>query len=163
MQTLTQPEAVVRTKFLVERHSARLAHLLAFVPDDKLAWPPAPQSRSALVLANHSALSNGFFAQILTGTLPNPVPTPEEFFRNLHEAEAEPTTREHVLSRFNESTTELLAALDTVQDLEAPRNSPFGPFPAAFWLDQSAEHLAYHAAQLAYLQTTWGDLDNHLS
>jgi hypothetical protein len=35
--------------------------------------------------------------------------------------------------------------------------------PVRFWLAQGSEHMAGHAGQLQYLQTIWGDLDNHFS
>jgi hypothetical protein len=61
------------------------------------------------------------------------------------------------------STSELLQALDNVsaEMVGTAPMSPFGQFPFSFWMVLPAEHMKGHARQVDYLQTIWGDLDNH--
>lgn len=167
MQTTLDPtpEAVAQATGNVERAHTRLVHLLSFVPDDKLTWAPSPSSRSSLRLVAHCAASNAFFTKVIKNGLPQPMPTPEEFFRGLSEGEATVATREEALALLEGTTADLRRAIDalTAIELDATPDSPFGPLPMSFWLEQTGEHLAYHAGQLAYMQTIWGDLDNHLN
>jgi hypothetical protein len=62
-----------------------------------------------------------------------------------------------------DSTAAVLEALDSVtaEMLDTAPLSPFGPFPFAFWMQLPAEHMKAHASQIDYLQTIWGDLENH--
>jgi hypothetical protein len=61
------------------------------------------------------------------------------------------------------NTGKVLEALDQVTEdrLGSTTSTPFGPIPYMVWVNLPAAHLAGHAAQLAYLQTIWGDLQDH--
>jgi hypothetical protein len=155
-------EVAAQAKCLIERHTERLLHLLSFVPDDKLTWAPSDSSRSALRLVAHCGLVSTFFAKVITETMPNPMPSPGEFFGDIGGKEMV-TTREEATALAREGAVTICKALESVsgEGLDSPRNSPFGEFPLRFWVAQSTEHLAGHIGQLEYLQTVWGDLDNH--
>jgi hypothetical protein len=159
IETISEMAATARRDF--ERYSARVSCLLGFVPDDRLTWSPSPTAKSSLRIAAHCALTSRFFADIITGALP--AITPEEFFKALSADEARITTRESALALLEETTVSLCRAIDTVNadNLDAPRGSPFGPLPLRFWIVQGREQMAGHAGQMEYLQTVWGDLDNH--
>ena len=60
-------------------------------------------------------------------------------------------------------SAEVLAALDSVTPARAETvpDSPFGQMPFAFWMEVPANHTVAHARQLDYLQTIWGDLQDH--
>jgi hypothetical protein len=147
----------------VTRSSERLVHLVSFVPDDKLAWKPSPTAKSALGVTAHCALTSRFFADVIAERLPESLPSPEEFFKNLHEAGEKITTRDEALALVKETTAELSCAIAAVnaENIDATPRSPFGPLPVSFWMQQGGDHLAGHVGQLEYLQTIWGDLDNH--
>ena len=166
MQQTIDPtsEIVTQAKSNVERISSRLLHLLSFVPEDKLAWTPSPTSKSVLRIAAHAALVSKRFARLITGTMPEPMPAPDEFFQEFLEEEHAFTTRESVIALVDDSTTELCHALDTVNaaNIDSDTNSPFGPMPMRFWVNLSYDHMAGHVGQLEFLQTIWGDLDNHM-
>lgn len=166
MQTTLDPtsETVSRAKAQLEGSTKRLLHLLSFVPDDKLAWTPSASAKSSLQLIVHCARSDAFFAQVITGTVPEPIATVERFFADLHIADPSIATRDHAAALLEASTSELLAALDTLtaENLETPHPSPVGAYPPSFWLGIVAEHRTTHTGQLEYLQTIWGDLDNHM-
>lgn len=159
----TTSEVVAQAKCNFERSSDRLIHLLSFVPDDKLLWAPSPTAKSSLRIVVHCALTNTFFANVITGSLPERMPSAEEFFSSLHGAEEKINTRENAIAVLKGTTAELCKAIDTVnsENLNTAPNSPFGPMPMKFWLDLGGQHEAGHVGQLEYLQTIWGDLDNH--
>ena len=156
-------EIVAQAKSQFERMSTRLLHLLAFVPDDKLTWTPSSTANSSLRLVAHCAVSNRFFADIITGNMPETMPSPEEFFKGLHAAAEKITTRESAIALAKETTAELCKAIDAVnaENIHSTPNSPFGPIAMQFWMSQGHNHMAGHIGQLEYLQTVWGDLDNH--
>jgi hypothetical protein len=61
------------------------------------------------------------------------------------------------------NTTKVLEALDQISEekLASTTPTPFGPLPYMVWVNLPAAHMAGHAAQIAYLQTIWGDLQDH--
>ena len=160
----TAREITARAKHHAERLSGRLLHLFSFVPDDKLTFTPSPTSRSSLRIVAHCALVNAFLADVITDKVGANAPSPEAFFKNLHDAEAAFTTRESAVALLEENTATLCRAIDTVnaESVGAERNSPFGPLPMPFWMFLGGDQMAGHAGQMEYLQTIWGDGDNHL-
>lgn len=165
MQTINSPlESVAQAKAQFERIRDRLLHLLSFVPDDKLTWTPTPTAKSALRIVAHSAITTGLFAKLITNTMPDPMPSPEEFFGNMNGEEHNYPTRESVIALVNETSAELNDAFNAIteESLISTPNSPFGPMPVQFWVSLTHDHMAGHVGQLEYLQTIWGDLDNHM-
>ena len=166
MQQTINPisEEVTRAKSNFERFSGRILHLLSFIPDDKLTWKPSPTAKTPLNIVAHCALVSKFCADVITVNMPDSMPSPQEFLKGLHEAEEKVTTRESAIALLNETTAELSKAFDgvNVDNIDSTRNSPFGAIPIRFWISQGGEQMAGHAGQLEYLQTIWGDLDNHL-
>ncbi len=167
MQQLLDPtlEVVAKAKADVRQSSARLLHLLSFVPDDKLDWSPAATSRSSIRIVAHCGVVNAMFAQVITGTLPEEFLSPKQVFAHAVAEEAKFTTREGVVSYVHETTAQLCAAMDTVTtvNIGSAPNSPFGPMPMPFWLSVAGQHALAHSGQLEYLQTIWGDLDPHFA
>ena len=165
MPTATAPEIVAQTLAGLDRSTERLLRLLSAVPDDKLSWQPSSTARSALALVAHCGLVNRAFASLIAGRMRVPMPPPEAFAAEFQRAEAEIVTREGAIALLNDSAAELREVLNAVdaETLDSTPDSPFGPLPMTFWLDQCASHPAGHARQLEYLQTIWGDLDPHMS
>ena len=62
-----------------------------------------------------------------------------------------------------QNTVKVLDALDNVTEemVSSTPMSPFGPIPITFWMKLPAIHMSGHACQLDYLETIWGDLENH--
>lgn len=156
-------EVVAQAKSDFERSSVRLIHLFSFVPDDKLMWTPSPTAKSSLRIVAHCGFTSKFFADVITGSMPESMPSAEEFLKGLHESEEKIANRVDAIALVKETTEELCNAIDTVnaENFHSPRNSPFGAPPLKFWISQGREQMAGHAGQLEYLQTIWGDLDNH--
>ncbi|HLO98842.1 MAG TPA: DinB family protein [Fimbriimonas sp.] len=148
----------------LNQESQRMLKLLSFVPDDKLNWAPSSSARTALQLVAHCAVTNPVFQAVITSNLPDPCPEPGEFFALLKEQELAVTTREQAIELLTKSTADLSSAMSAVDDAQMATspNSPFGPLPMGFWLGVTHAHFAGHNGQLEYLQTIWGDLDNHM-
>ncbi|RYG24140.1 DinB family protein [bacterium] len=167
MQTKLEPTlaVVAQAKTQIEGSTARLLHLLSFVPDEKLDWSPSATSKSVVRLVTHIARSDSFFANVIAGIVPEVMPTPEEFLADLHVADPSITTQKSAVAVLQESMAALVVALDgvTSKTLEAPRVSPVGTHRTWFWIGFATEHRTVHTGQLEYLQTIWGDLDNHFS
>ena len=141
----------------------KLLKSFASVPDDKLTWSPSETARSAVWLVAHCGTANQAFAAILTGK-PLPFPSdPKEVAEIIRNAGREITSREEAVRLLETSTAEVLAALDaTTEDkLASSPNSPFGPLPYGFWMAVPGGHIGGHTQQLEYLQTIWGDLQDH--
>lgn len=111
----------------------------------------------------HCGLANSAFAAILRGEeLPMPA-SPEEADAQIRAGGRDVGSREAAIRLVEDSTAEVLDALGnvTVEMLDTAPPSPFGPFPFAFWMQLPAEHMKSHAPQIDYLQTIWGNLENH--
>ncbi|MBN9501219.1 MAG: hypothetical protein BGO01_07615 [Armatimonadetes bacterium 55-13] len=146
-----------------EMACGRLLKTLSFVPDDKLHWSPTESSRSALQIAAHCGGANAAFAKIIAGE-PMPVSKdPAEFERVRREAEGIYTDRESVIKLIEDSTKAVMDAIKNVTPASFGTNpdSPIGPMPMAFWMKLPDTHTQGHASQIDYLQTTWGDLEDH--
>lgn len=143
-------------KHALERAMARLYDTFSHVPDDKLNHKPTETARSPLHVAAHTGLTNVFFAKVIsTGQLPDPNEVLQA--RTTGDAHLQTfTTRDQVTDLLKRSHEELKEAYDKVSipALEAnPRLQFFATLPAY--------HTVNHAAQIDYLQTMWGDLEDH--
>lgn len=147
----------------MERASAALLKTFGFVPDDKLAWSPSDTCRSALWIMGHCGSANEAFAKGMRGE-PFPPMEMADFTQMVWEAGRETATREEAVRAVEASTAELLAALDemTPERLASAVPSPFGPIPMAVWMTFADGHMFGHANQIEYLQTVWGDHQNHM-
>jgi hypothetical protein len=140
----------------------RFLNDLSFVPADKLTWKPTPTAKSALEIAAHCAGYSGSFASIISaGKFPC---TREEFLTPIQAAIKTITTLEEADTMLRKGIADSLLALDTVkpEQIDAIIDAPHARTPFKFFLTLPALHLEYHDAQIAYLQTCWGDLEVHL-
>ena len=157
-------ETVAGCQARAREATARLAKTFSFVPDDKLRWSPAKTARSALAIIGHTILGNRMFAMVIRGeTLPQ-MPTPEEEDAMSRQFEATIKDRADAVRQLDASCAEVVAALGTMtaERFATSPNSPFGQLPMAFWMSLSGLHAEGHAAQIDYLQTTWGDMTHHM-
>lgn len=140
-----------------------LLNSFAFVPDDKLTWSPSTSARSAIQIVAHCGEANNAFATLLAGGEVPLVGTPEEASAQIRQAGATVTSREEAVRLVEESTARVLAALNqsTPELYATSPMTPFGPFPYPMWMTLAGEHMSGHAQQLAYVQTIWGDLEDH--
>lgn len=154
---------IVQTKSAVERASTSLLKTFGFVPDEKLGWSPSDTSRSALWIMGHCGAANRAFAQGIRGEAFPPMSL-EEFGPMVWNQGRETATREEAVRSVEASAAEVLAALDglTPEGFASTIATPFGPMPVALWMTFADGHMFGHANQIEYLQTIWGDQQNHM-
>lgn len=156
-------ELIAQAREAAERAQADLLKTFEFVPEDRLAWSPSPTARTPLWIAAHCGAANAAFAAILRGE-PLPLPTdPAEAAAFIRAAGRETATRAEAVRSIQDSSAEVLMALDGVTPalLATSPSSPFGPLPFRVWMQVPFLHMMGHARQLDYLQTIWGDVQDH--
>ena len=130
------------------------------VPNDKLTWTVTPNSKSALRIAAHTAVTNANFAEMIRNRR---VPTPEEvpdFVARTTAAELAITNREEMELVFRENTQKVLDALDTLsdEDIEIELDSGQGwTMSMKFLMRLAGWHATLHTGQIDFLQTCWDD------
>ncbi|BDI30098.1 hypothetical protein CCAX7_21490 [Capsulimonas corticalis] len=164
-QTLTGPgqELIDRAKQNVAAARDQLLTTFSFVPDDKLNWSPSPSARTPLQIAAHCGSATATFAGLLRGEPWPLAPTAAEAAAQIRERDAKGCTREEAIQSIDASSKSLLAALEqaTPEILGSTIWTAFGEFPYAFAVTFPAEHISGHARQIDYLQTIWGDIQDH--
>lgn len=156
-------ERIAETKALVERSKTDLLRTFEFVPEDKLEWAPSPTARSPLWLVGHCGAAGGAFASLLRGEVPDFPADPAELMVAIRNGGKDIHTREAAVRSVEESTAAILASLDTVTEerMSGMSQTPFGPLPFAMWVDAAWSHPYGHARQLDYMETIWGDVQDH--
>jgi len=136
----------------LEWASKNTAHNLDFIPDDKLAWKPEPDAKSALEIVHECITTISWMHGTLTGVTYDPtvkIPVPE--------------TRAAAQEQLLEVSAKYLALLQSfgAADLEGNLELSFGPFPRSRALALPILDLTHHHGQLAYIQTLLGDTVSH--
>ncbi len=161
MDTASQ---IAQAKGAVQKSTADFLNTLSFVPDDKLTFTPSNTSRHALWIAGHCAQANKAFAAGIRGEALQMPENPADFSKMVWVAGKDTTTREQAIELLNQSTVEILDALDTMtpERFETSIKMAFGELPMAFWITIPSLHMGGHARQIDYLQTIWGDTQDHM-
>jgi hypothetical protein len=142
----------------------QIAHALATTPDERIHWSPSPTARTPLQQVAHAGMAIPGIQGMLEGK-PFPYSSVSELDAVSRKAEKEFATREQVLSLLQQSKTEYLAWLDSVtpEMLSATLQLPFGTsMPMEVGIMIPSQHTLFHAAQINYIQTIYGDHDWHL-
>jgi len=126
----------------------RLLASFEATPDDKLDFKPSETANSIRDLVVHILSGNGYVG----GSL------------GLELAPAEgPTDRESLVARLNESTETIAKALESLSDDQVNGTVEFFghsmPMPTFMFVDEW--HYTRHTGQLDYIQTIYGDLEDH--
>ncbi len=156
-------ELIGQAKMVTDMAKEKFLKTFSFVPDDKLNWTPAPTSKSCLRLAAHIAVSGHFMAAALRGEK-MPYGSFEEMFAKIDEQEKSITTREAAVSAIEQSVVAVHAAQDSItpERLAGSIDMPGGhQMPMAAFVMLPGRHIFDHASQVDYIQTMWGDLENH--
>lgn len=163
METQVLPNTDLFTVAIEIRQAKELAKLgldrvqrtFNHVPQDKLHWTPSETSKSALRILVHTALSNQYFASVLRG---DEIPhlTAQEAVQKIFAQEPGVTSLPEAQALYTASVQEVL---DTYETLD-PTRVATDP-KVAFVLLLVGRHADGHASQIDYLQTTWGDLEDH--
>lgn len=153
-------EAVESAKSSFVQAKDRLVHGLNTTGEDRLNWSPAPTARTPIQIVAHAALAVKHIHEQLDGQ-PFPFPTTADAELYFRDWEKSFTTREEVLALLEAHGSAYLEWLDdlTPEQFAGHMIMPFGlgkmPIPSA--LGAQVQHLTWHAAQLDYVQTTYGD------
>jgi len=155
-------EIIGQAKQSIVMGKERFLKTLSFVPDDKLTWTPSPTAKSALQIAAHIGLSNSGMAGIVRGEKP-PVSDMRQLFEIMNQEEKKITSRDAAIQLIEQGTNTALAALDslTPERLGGDAGLPGMSMPMAHFIMIIGMHMNNHASQVDYLQTAWGDLENH--
>jgi hypothetical protein len=127
-----------------------LAYNLDFIPDDKLDWKPAPDSKSAMACAAEAAyFMRGMIGMLQTGEMK--METPENL------------TRAMLQEELRKGSAEYAAALRTIplEKLGDQVETPFGTFPLAQLAGFPVIDIIHHRGQVCYIQTMLGDTESH--
>jgi hypothetical protein len=155
--------AIAQAKDAIKRGHERLLKTFGATPDDKLTWSPSSTSKSPLGIVNHASQTNLFFLKVMRGEPLPPLGSIEEADKAMQAASAGITTREQAVSVLNDSVAGLNAALDALpaEDLAKDVTLPIFTMPMGYIIHIPGMHMTSHAAQIDYVQTIWGDTENH--
>jgi hypothetical protein len=147
----------------MESSKKSLLATLAAMPDDKLTWCPSPTSKSALAVAAHAAISAIGISHSIAGETGGPTMTMEEIMEYSRAEEAKVTTRPQLVDLINMSSATVISALDKVTPdrLSGKVKTPFGESEMASWILVPSLHMDTHKGQIDYIQTLYGDTENH--
>ena len=117
-------------------------------PEEKLDYKPSETANSPRELIQHLLVGNGH----LNGAF-GVGGSPDEG----------PSDRKALIARLQSSTEAIIDKIETLPDAAMDTTVAFGPgMPMPNFLMAASWHLARHAGQLDYIQTIWGDLEDHM-
>ena len=155
-----EQETIERAKTDFLRAKQLLCDALETTPDDRVNWSPSATSRTPIQLVAHAASALEHIREMLNGHT-FAIPTTAEADKFFRESEQQFRTREQVLLLLEENSTAYLQFLDTLtpEALGTSVEMPFGlgkaPMSAA--LSAAIDHTKWHASQIDYIQTIYGD------
>lgn len=154
---MTVPDFVARQ---TERMAESLAHFIASTPADRLVWHPKLENEQATrsileQIGECISVNRGLTTLLRTGelTLP-PEGWPEVIFDSGQEAQEQLVVSARELG-------ETIRVL-TPEDLTRTFSHPRGPILGEHILLMGYRNMAYHAGQLNFIQTLYGDTEFHV-
>ena len=150
--SIANPPATIAMQGLlanrIRRATRQAAATLAFVPADKLDYKPSDTSNSCRELAQHIVEGNGYCLGAI-GLIGDTNPSATEI--------------EGLIAAISSTGEQLAGFAETASDETLAGSVEF--FGRSFALPEfllTAEwHISRHTAQIDYLETTWGDLEDH--
>ena len=135
---------------LAEWAGPDLAHNLDFIPDDRLDWKPAADSKSARECAAEAAFFMKSMIPVLAGA------------EWTHSDHPQPSKAE-IQDTLRTASKEYAAALRAVpvERLAEVVSMPFGDMPLGQIATFPVIDVIHHRGQVCYLQTMLGDKENH--
>lgn len=143
-----------------ERMAEALAYFLTTMPEEKLRWQPMLEgsagTRSVYQQVSECVLVNRYFAALLRGeTSATPSNTlPDIAFAGVEDAQ----------QQLRDSANELAEAILALGDerLTETIAHPRGLILAENFILMAYRNMAYHAGQLNFIQTLYGDAEFHV-
>jgi uncharacterized damage-inducible protein DinB len=126
----------------------RLLATFQATPDDKLDFKPSETAKSIRELVIHSLDGNGYVGGCIGIQF-----TPGEG----------PTDRASLESRLKESTARIIEGIQNLSDDQISGSVEFfgTPMPTTAYMFVNEWHISRHAGQIDYVQTIYGDLEDH--
>ena len=154
-----------QAKMMANKGYDRLLETLAAVPDDKLKFSPSATCKSPLEIAAHCGYANAGLAGAIRGEQPAFRGTLEEMDAAMKPMLASIETRQQVLDLLADSISKVNSALDTVtpESMNTLVSVPFGDIPLMYIIFAPGQHMSGHASQIDYIQTIYGDQQNHMT
>jgi uncharacterized damage-inducible protein DinB len=128
-----------------------IAYNLEFIPPEKLDWKPSPSAKSTLEIVNHLVGALKFLGAAISRGQSQP-------------PEFKPATdRKSAQALIQEAANEYAQVLKGLagSDFNRKVELPFGTFPLSECMHFAVIDLFHHHGQIAYLQTIWGDTEDH--
>ena len=133
-----------------------LAETAKAAPADKLDWKPDEKGKSSREIIEHLIGANYAFAALIRG---QEVPAKEK-----QQFSIKPDSMQDAFAELHKSSLHLSEAIAEVRDEQLKENKemPWGEtWSMTRLVSAPSAHIAYHWGQLAYLQTLWGDQEDH--
>lgn len=143
---------------MTQEVSRTLIAIAQATPEDRLNWQPLDNGRSMLNQLIECSLANWKWTTILRT---------RAFFsisKDVWEETAnELDTLEKVTARLRKTTADLVDAIRSmpVEQLSETVDTPWGPYSLARCCLHAYWNMAYHEGQLNYIQTLYGDFEEH--
>jgi uncharacterized damage-inducible protein DinB len=153
--TVTVPEVAAQ---MSAETAETLIAVASATPADRLTWQPLDQGRTILEQLAECAVANRKWAAILrTGQYMN---LPEGTYSQAVERAADLSSASALL---REATAELVAAIRSVpvDRLAETIDTEWGPYAIARCCFHANWNMTYHEGQINYVQTLYGDYDEH--
>ncbi len=148
---------------MTQMSKASIEKCASFVPKDKWAWRPSETARSAQQSIGHAATSVQMMTKVLKGEKIDFRGMDHGKMRKAEEKQAKTFEEgKELLDRSwkeFEATVNRLSAADIMKTVEMP----WGKRTYADIVKDTGWELSYIFAQLQYLQTIWGDLEDHFA
>lgn len=152
-------------KASAEQETRMFLRAMSHVPADRLTWTPVPgQTKSALHIAAHVAVTAGHFAKMIRHKW---MPTGDEIpvlVAEMRAAELALVNLDDVKTKLAANTADVLAAIDELhpEDLDLVLESSQGfSMSMRNVISLAGWHATLHTGQIDYLQTCWGDQEIH--
>jgi hypothetical protein len=153
-------QAVEEARQQFENARKTLLENFAKIPDDKVAWSPAPTARTPIEIVAHCAEALGHLTGMMRSN-PFEVPSTAEADRQFRQNEEAFTSRDQARDAFEQRAQDFIGLLEGLseEDLDHMSTLPFGmgQAPMRVMITLPAMHTRSHVPQLEYLQTCYGD------
>lgn len=140
------------------RATGELLELLIRTDEDKLLWRPSETARDTIsLLAECVVVAENWAIRLGVGDNPSPF-EPERVRQRLAEEGAK--SRDELVADMRAAVTAFNEAVMRIpdDDLQDVITTPWAEAAIADWLCHVATHNAYHAGQIAYIQTLYGNV-----
>ena len=133
------------------------------MPADKLSWKPMENGRTVLDQLQEVSSAASFFSAVLEKKADPKIP-PEKF-QELRQKRQSWDTLDKCEAACKENTDKLFGQIRALSDADLGTKVKFDGNPREFTLADVAmfhqTHVNYHIGQINYIQTLYGDTDNH--